>query len=103
MGTDRQQNGRVGGNMKNTQSADNSKPYQGNGAKKFANAGRTALLHPKQAKQNYQSQRHHVLHKARRNHLQTFDGSQHRDGWGNHPVTVKQAGTKNAYIEQHAA
>jgi len=32
MRADRQQNSRVGGDMKNTQSADNRKPNQGNGA-----------------------------------------------------------------------
>ena len=97
------QNGGVLHDVDHTQNGNTQEPDHRDGAKELANAGGAALLHRKQAKQNHQGERDHILLEGRGNHLQALHRRQHRDRRGNHPIAIKQASAKHADQQQHAA
>ena len=103
MRADRPQDPRLVNDVAHAQNSDGDKPDHGDRAEELANAGCATLLHGKQAKQNHQRERDHKALEARRYHLQTLHGRQHRNGRGNHPVTIEQAGSKDAQQQQYPA
>ncbi|OBQ31855.1 MAG: hypothetical protein AN485_23030, partial [Anabaena sp. MDT14b] len=100
---DGQQNFGVVHDVGHPQHRDGGKPNQGDGAKELANARCAPLLHPKQAKQNHQREGNDGLFERGRDDLQAFHRRQHRDGRGDDPIAIKQAGAKDAHDQQHLA
>ena len=103
MRTDRPQNGRVRHDMAHPQHPQHHKPQQGDRAKKLADARRAAFLHGKQHEQDHQRDRDHILLEVGRHDHHALHRRQHRDGRGDDPVAIKQAGAKNAQQQKHLA
>ena len=103
MRTDRPQNFGLRGNVVKAQNSNGREPDQRDGTKKLANASRASFLDGKQTKQNDQGERDDGFFEGRRDHLQTFNGRQNRDGRCDDTVAIEQTGPKNAHHEQHFA
>ena len=62
---------------------------------------RAARLHGEQRNQNQHRQRHHVALQLRGRHLQAFDRRQHRNGWREQRIAIKQGRGDHAEHNDH--
>ena len=89
--------------LRHTQRADGDEPQQHDWAEKPADSGCAFFLEQKQRQQNSQREGNQVMLEGFGGDFQAFHRRQHGNGWRDHPVAIKQAGTGNAQKQEHGA
>ena len=102
-GVDGTQDVGMSGDLHCAHDRDHDEPQHHHGPKQSPDAGRAVLLHQKQPQQDHQRERNHPGLEGVRDHLQPLDRREHRDGRGDDPVAVEQAGPEDAQQQQQVA
>src|SRR5260221_5827529 len=102
IGIERPKNAGLLDDLDGAQQADDDEPYHHDRTEEAAYQRRAASLHQEERKQKDDGDRQDVGLEDRRRDLETFDRAEHRDGRGDHPVTVEQRRTDKACTEDPA-
>ena len=102
-GIDRRQDDRLPDDPADAEQRNHREPDRHDRSEQAPDTVRAVALYRKDGNENHDSDRHDVRFEQRRRDGQTFDRTEHRDGWRNHAVAIQQCGADDAKEDEHRA